>query len=722
VRRRSRIALATLLLVLGLLGLPAVAASAAPAPPPGDRPNIVLITSDDQSFSDLQYMPFTRRLLGGEGVSFTDALSTYPLCCPARATLVTGQHAHNHGVLANTPPAGGWEALRDRADTLLPVWLQRAGYRTTFTGKFLNTYGHGDGRTEVPPGWDDWNASVRGVYDYHRVEVNENGRVVSHAGEYQADVVQDVTEDAVREAARTGQPMFLWQSNLAPHGACTYGDSDRCTWEPPVPAEEDVGSLEGAPFGPGSAASFNERVVVEKPTRVQELPHRDEEQVRRLADKHQARIESLQAVDRNVRDTVQLLRAEGMLDSTLLVFASDNGYALGEHRWQGKRHPYEPMLKVPLLMRGPGVPAGKKVEETVGLVDIPATIAEVAGADPLIVQDGVSLRDVAAGRERGYEAISIEAGPAFDDVPTDSYAYRGVRTRRYTYLEHPSTGEVELYDRKEDPDQLVNVAHRPTHAATRRALERKLRLLQDCAGRACHAVAGDVPAPEPPRGEVHPDELALSARTKQLVTLTAARPGAVEAEAIAWQREGRRWVPVRGPMTVGLGGQGLGPSNGRRRGTVATGVHEPRAGFGTAPETDGSLVYRQLADADLTLGPRPRHTHDVLRFLSSSAATWRPEIGRVMSESPHRFERSLVMGPARPGGSYWSPRLSEWIDGVPGNVRRGTLLLHTGARLDDQGWVAMEREDLTFLLDWAEPEEANTTLAVGTPEDLKSRY
>ena len=733
--------LAALTVLVGLLATPAAPAAPAapaeqpqarqPATAPGSdpapqaarsgprRPNIILISTDDQSVADLRYMPFTRKLIGDAGTRFTDALSPYPLCCPARATLLTGQHAHNHGVLANTPPVGGWEALRDRADKLLPVWLQRAGYRTTFTGKFVNTYPRRD-KTAVPPGWDSWNASVMGVYDYNRVEVNEDGTVVSHVGEYQADVTQDATEEAIRDSARTGRPFFIWQSDLAPHGACTYGDDPGCTWGPPVPAERDQGTLADAPFQPGDSESWNERVVVEKPARVADRRRLGDDLTARAKEVHQARIESLQAVDRNVRDTVALLRSKGMLDSTVLMFLSDNGYALGEHRWVGKTLGYEPVLTVPLLMRGPGVPSGNTVDDTVSLVDVPATIAEIAGADPLLRQDGISLRDVAAGRKRGYEAISIEAGPEFDDVPDDTYTYRGVRTRRYTYMEHPATGEVELYDRRVDPAQLVNVAHRPTHAATRRALERKLRLLKDCAGRACYRVSGKVPPPEPPRGEVHPDELAVSARAEQLVTVTAPRTGATRGEAVAWERDGERWVVARGPMPVRLGGGGLGPPGATSADGVTTGLHEPRVGFGTGAEPDGALGYRTLSTGDLDpRGGRPSQAHDVLGFLASSAPTWKEGFGREVSADPDRFERTVVLGDSRPGGGYWSPRLSEWVAGVPGNVDADSLLLHSGSRSARHGWVAMDEEDLTFLLRWADPDEANTTFAVGEPSYLR---
>jgi L,D-peptidoglycan transpeptidase YkuD (ErfK/YbiS/YcfS/YnhG family) len=428
-------------------------------------------------------------------------------------------------------------------------------------------------------------------------------------------------------------------------------------------------------------------------------------------------------VDRNVRDTVELLRSQGLLDSTLLVFASDNGYALGEHRWQGKTLGYEPILKVPLLMRGPGVPAGTRVDQTVGLVDLGATFAEAAGARPMIEQDGVSLVEVARGKERGYEAMGIEAGPALPGVPPDEYTYRGVRTSRYTFMRHPVTGEMELYDRKVDPGQVVNVAYRPTHAATRRALERKLARLEDCAGEACHRVSGAVPEPEPERAPVHPDELAASVGVRQLLTVTAPRAGATRGTAVAWQRTGRQWRIARGPMEVGLGGRGMSTTRGNGRDAVLPGVEEPSFAFGHQGDPGGELPYRGIEETQQapSHATPPSQTRPALDFLSSSTAVWGPGFGEELARDPERFERTVVLRPHRSPEELWSPRLSDWISGVPTSVDRGSLLMHTGERFPDRGGMAMDAADLDFVLRWAAPQRFHTKVVVGTPSYLRSR-
>ncbi|HEU4515451.1 MAG TPA: sulfatase-like hydrolase/transferase [Nocardioidaceae bacterium] len=708
----------TAVVALALPGLALPGPQVAAAPGTG-QPNIVLITTDDQNVEDLRHMPYTLELLGGEGVTFDDAISSYPLCCPARATILTGQHAHNHGVLANEPPAGGWEKLRPKADRTLPVWLQNAGYRTTFTGKFLNTYGRTD-KTEVPPGWNDWHAIAHRVYDFDDAWVNENGTLVDHTGDYQADITQDVTEEAIRQGAEDGQPFFVWQSNLAPHGACST-DGSSCTWGPPVPAPQDRGTFDGLPLYAERLPSFNERVAVEKPARISRLRRLDAVQVADLRDLNEKIVESLQAVDRNVRDTVELLDSLGQLDNTLIVFASDNGYLLGQHRWKGKVLGYEPSLRVPLMMRGPGVPAGAVVDETVSLVDIAATLAEAAGAVPLMPLDGISLRDVAQGRVEGYDALAIEAGPAYKDVPDDQYLYRGVRTDRYTYMEHPVTGEIELYDRVADPYQLDNVAYRPTHRATRDALAAMLRRLGDCAGASCHQPAGAVPEPEPAEGPVHPDQLGSLGRAKQVVTVTASRWRAQRGIAVAWQRRGRTWKAVRGPVRVRVGEAGMAPVGDRVPGSTPAGTHAVSTALGIRPDPGVELPYRRLGGrARLPLDRRSTETYNVLQRFRSPSATWRPRAEVRFADYPGSFERGLVVDYNRPRGTYWSPRRRQWMARVPADVRAGSFLLHTGRRVPGQGWVAMRVRDLDWLLRWADPEDKGTRLVVGTPRYLRN--
>ena len=277
------------------------------------------------------------------------------------------------------------------------------------------------------------------------------------------------------DGADSGRPFFVFQSNLAPHAACPRGPGGGCRWSPPQPAAQDAHLYPDLPLRrhPG----YDERANADKPDFVARRTALTRREHTRMLSYHRDRARSLRAVDRNVRDTVRLLADVGELDNTLLLFTSDNGFLLGEHRLFAKTLAYEPSLGIPLLMRGPSVPAGVTVDEMVSLVDIPATVADAARATPLLELDGRSLLPVAAGAP-GYAAVGIEAGAVGGARPGEFF-YHGVRTDRYTYVEYPRTGEAELYDRLLDPGQLDNAAYRPTHRATRAALRRLLARLRD---------------------------------------------------------------------------------------------------------------------------------------------------------------------------------------------------------------------------------------------------
>lgn len=490
---------AAVLVVLGVLalpGTPTTAATAAPVAPDvagaavdgATQPNIVLITTDDQTLRDLQHMPKTRRLVGDQGVEFSNALSPHPLCCPARAELLTGQFAQNNGVRTNLPPYGGVDALIDPGN-VLPVWLQAAGYRTVFMGKYLNGYGSHDA-ADIPAGWDDWNGSYRDTYDYDGVSLDQNGTVVPYDGIVQADLFARLTEQKLGELAGD-EPFFLWQSQLAPHGGF-----DGRRWVAPTASARNTGTFADEPLGSRSSPSFNEADVSDKPTAIRELPRLGAAGKARLTERNRGRLDSLQDVDDAVASLVHRLEELGEYDDTLILFTSDNGFLQGEHRYVGKVFGYEESLRVPLLVAGPGVPAGVVRRQTVTLVDLASTILDAAGAAPGRLLDGHSLLPAArSGGVPGWDTVLVQAGPAGGDagdaalpastlstIQDTAWLYRGVRTHRYTYARYAGTGEEELYDRRLDPWQLDNAAADPRYAAVRRELARRTGILSGCAG------------------------------------------------------------------------------------------------------------------------------------------------------------------------------------------------------------------------------------------------
>lgn len=457
-----------------------------------DRPNIVLITTDDQRQSDLDYMPRTRELLADEGVEFTDSLSPHPLCCPARAMWVTGQYAQNNGVRANEGAHGGYHSLVNPENTL-PAWLKSAGYRTAFVGKFMNGYQwRQDG---VPAGWDGWYPLVEAVYQGYRYGYLDDGEVVRDDGSLHVnDMVTTHTLDMIAEGQSDEAPYFIWASYTAPHNSCRVVDEIRCRF-PPEPAKRHKGMFADEANIAEHSSAFDQKDVSGSPTIIRIHPPLGEPDRARLTEMYQRRLESLQSVDEGIARIVQALDAQGELDSTYLVFASDNGYLLGEHRFDGKDLSYEEALRVPLLVRGPDIPQGETIGATVTTVDLAGSLASMAGARPGRTVDGNDLREqIRDPRDNQTVTQLIQGGPS--PFGTREWSYRGVRTERFTYIRWTKTGLEELYDRDPDVDpwQVTNVADDAGYAAVRAELARRTDALARCVGtRECTQDFGPVP-------------------------------------------------------------------------------------------------------------------------------------------------------------------------------------------------------------------------------------
>lgn len=467
-----------------------VPATAALFEPAVSRPNIVLITTDDQVDTDMRWMPLTRRLLGDEGVTFSDSVSPHPLCCPARAEILTGQFAHNNGVRTNEGQKnGGFGAMNSYRDTIGP-WLQKVGYSTAFVGKFLNGYRSTSRRIR---GWDEWHPLLEnlGAYRYYGFSVRHNDRVRHHPDIHVSDFLAAQTETLVRKFARRSRPFFLWQSHVAPHGACIPNSEPSC-WGPPVPAQRHTALLRDVRPPSFGDPAFLERDVLDKPAYLRGLSA-SWQRTAGFRENFTRRIQALQSVDEAVARTVRVLRATGQLRNTLIVFTSDNGYVLGEHRWVGKDVPYEQALQVPLVVRGPGLPRGVTRRDTVATVDLAPTFVSVAKARPTVALDGRSLLPVARhATASGWRNLLIQNGPRLGEGNAAGWSYRGVRTRRYTYVEYTRYG-LELYDRRRDPHQLDNVADEPAYRVVQRELRRRAHALRSCSGATCRRRFGPMP-------------------------------------------------------------------------------------------------------------------------------------------------------------------------------------------------------------------------------------
>jgi arylsulfatase A-like enzyme len=434
------------------------------------KPNVVVVMTDDQTLAQMSALPRTRKLIGTQGVKFKRFYVTDPLCCPSRATFLTGQYAHNTGVISN----GGPNALAalDEPNTL-GVWLQQAGYRTAFVGKYLNDYGLDDPE-RVPPGWSEWRAllepTTQNYFDY---DVNEDG-VVTHYGstpdDYKTRVIGHQAVDAIRHAAHGNRPLFMYVGFNAPHA-------------PSTPAPRDAGSLAGQP-APRTPA-FNEDDVSDKPSFLRDRPPLDAAARARIDGRNERALESLAEVDRQVGRIVGALKDQQELGETYILFTSDNGYLDGEHRIEfGKLLAYEPSSQVPLLIRGPGIPAGETSDALVGNIDLAPTIAQIAGAKPTVTVDGDSLLDLAREPASSTDRALLLESLVRDRSTYYGYPYTAIRNGHFIYVRY-QTGDEELYNLVRDPYELESLAGEPKYAAKQRALEAALDRLRDCRGEDC---------------------------------------------------------------------------------------------------------------------------------------------------------------------------------------------------------------------------------------------
>lgn len=466
-----------------------------------EQPNLVVVMTDDQTLEELSGMRQTRRLLASRGVSFDHSFVSYPVCCPSRATYLTGQYAHNHGVMGLYPPTGGYGRF-DKANAL-PVWLQRAGYHTAHLGKFLNGYGDQEA-ADVPPGWSDWHATVDySTYNMWGYTINNNGRMktygrpfVENPRLYQTDVLAAKAASIVKREAGGAKPLFLSVNFLAPHHENRAIQRRTGTLVRPAPRHRRAFASQRV----AHAASFNESDMSDKPRFLQKRTHAfTSADVAAIARDARARRGALLAVDDGVARIVKALRGSGELDETYIIFTSDNGYMQGEHRVRsGKMLPYDPSTRVPLIIRGPGIPEGGQSGELVANTDLAPTLLELAGARAGKTVDGRSLLPFARNPAlRTRRALLHEtggrryAGAREQDEASNVrrpvrrvMSYRAVRTQQWLYVRWHG-GSRELYDLRRDPDQMRSLHSGRAHRRVRHVLARKLRALAHCAGDSC---------------------------------------------------------------------------------------------------------------------------------------------------------------------------------------------------------------------------------------------
>jgi arylsulfatase A-like enzyme len=440
---------------------------------PGDaqvteHPNIVFVMTDDLDEQPMQQLSGIRNIMGSNGTTFNNAYVTYSLCCPSRATILRGQYPHNHQIIGNSSPQGGEGKFRSLGldKSTVATWLNSAGYQTKYIGKYMNGYGG----SYVPPGWDEWFV-LKG--DPTDGRINQDGQEIALSG-HSTDVFAGQASDFIQRSATNSAPFFVTVGTFAPH-------------DPPPVADryKSFFANTALPRPP----NFDEENVSDKPQYIKSYPPLTDTQISSMQSLYRQRLRSMLSVEDLLRQVIGTLRDTGELSNTYIFFTSDNGYHLGNHRVYpgGKRLPYEEDIGVPLMVRGPGVPAGAVRDQLVMNTDFAPTMADLAGVSTPAFVDGSSVAPLltdsppSTWRQAFLEEGWLDPGTGAPKVPT----HKGVHTQNHMFVEY-DTGERELYDLNADPYQLLSMPQ-DGNEQLYSELGARLNNLKDCAGDACRA-------------------------------------------------------------------------------------------------------------------------------------------------------------------------------------------------------------------------------------------
>jgi arylsulfatase A-like enzyme len=444
------------------------AAVPGPAATPFVRPNIVLVVTDDLDVPTALELPRLPDLMSNQGLSFTRAYVTQSLCAPSRASILTGQYSHNHGVFDNVAPQWGFPAFRKSEAHSLAPWLKSAGYRTSLVGKYLNGYAWGATDNYIPPGWDDWHGHLSALEDgrYFDYWANNNGEVARYGStqaDYSVDVEAKLALEFIRSSAGRSEPLFMLLAPEAPHVpakyAERYGAEFKYSMAPRTPA-------------------FNEGSVFDKPSWVRQTAPLTASGIDAADNLQRFRLRSLRAVEDQIQKVLTALAETGRLDNTYVFFTSDNGLLMGQHRAvAAKGNAYEESIGIPLIVRGPGVPVGR-TDAFALTIDLAPTVLELAGLPLPDSIDGRSLVPFLRGRP----PASWRTDVLIDNFSGQGHSYT-LRTSDFMY-NHQDTEEFELYDMRKDPYQLRNT-YKTADRGLIDSLNQRLASLVACRGASC---------------------------------------------------------------------------------------------------------------------------------------------------------------------------------------------------------------------------------------------
>jgi arylsulfatase A-like enzyme len=485
------------------------AISPGPAAAGERQPNIVVITTDDQTLAQMnpEVMPLTSGLFAG-GTEFENAITVSPSCCPSRAAFLSGEYPHNNGVLSNDP---GYPSLEGRGN-LLPVWLQQAGYRTAHFGKFLNHFGSVDGPAQTPPGWDRWYTTLD--YRYYDYRVANDGLVKRYGDRPRDYITRRITGAAtkyIRAHAGRRKPVYVQVDHFAPHAeqASTPGRCVEAAQPDPADAELYLDTpLPQSGLDPATR-SFNEEDTSDKSPAIARRNRLGEYVISKITRRYRCQLAALAGVDRSVAEVETALKEAGALRRTAIFFTSDNGFFHGEHRLpNNKGLPYEEGIRVPLLARLPASMASATPEtigEPVANIDLAPTFLDLTGgAAPCNAAgrcrrlDGRSLLGLLQGDGSAWpqgRRLLVEQGR----VQYFCAPYEAIWGPDEMLAQFPTGDgegncsiENEHYEMDADPMQLENLF--PAEPATQR-FARQQKLANRLEGlKGCSGIAGREPA------------------------------------------------------------------------------------------------------------------------------------------------------------------------------------------------------------------------------------
>jgi N-acetylglucosamine-6-sulfatase len=434
--------------------------------------NVVFILSDDHRYDFMGFMPGAPAWLetpaldrmAAEGAHVSNAFVTTSLCSPSRASILTGQYAHRHRIVDNTSPIPA-------GTRFFPQFLQTAGYRTAFVGKWH--MGEVDDRPQ--PGFDRW-VSFAGQGAYRDPLLNIDGKRRREQG-YVTDLLTDHAL-AWLDGQRTKEPdrpFFLFLSHKAVHAEFEPAPRHRGRYaEKPIPYP----------------ATMSVRETAGKPDWVR--AQRDSwhgvdfmyHGAMRFDDIYRAYAETLLALDESVGRVLDYLERTGLARSTLVIYMGDNGFMLGEHGLIDKRHAYEPSIRVPMLAWSPAfIEAGTTITPLVRGIDIAPTILELAHVTTAIEMDGRSVLPLFAGKPGAWPTEMLYEyywEDAFPHTPT----VFALRDQRYKYIYYHGVWDTdELYDLERDPGERTNLVRDPAHRQRAQAMKARLwSLLEESGG------------------------------------------------------------------------------------------------------------------------------------------------------------------------------------------------------------------------------------------------